>query len=460
MKQIMKEAESLSDFVNRDIVRLKQNDTLAQAVEAKQQNADAVLVVVDDGDRPLGFIGDHELLSAFISSKPECTLLSAVMTTAQTLSDGCAVSEVEAFFQNKRATRLALINPKGGISAVLSILDFYQHKQQWQENTAVVRDITEQYASRISLLESENRFKNMLENAPFAIIVARFKDRTILYANRKIQTQYGFKPEEYLGRDGALFYKDRTDADRMRKILLHEGKVSDFETQVVDFNGNTYWALLSSQLISYENESAIMISINDIHKRKTMELRLADEQSRMDALLKAIPDPVWVKTRDGVYTFCNPMFERLYGTSAENIIGKTDFDFLDAEQAVAFQQNDQLTISSEKLTKFDEWLDYRDTGTRALFEVIKTPLHDSTNKTTGVLGIARDVTASRQNEVDLAKRVKEQKCLFDISIVTESLETPFDELLRQIALRIGSGWKYSEIAEARVEYSGAVYSST
>ena len=40
---------------------------------------------------------------------------------------------------------------------------------------------------------------------------------------------------------------------------------------------------------------------------------------------------------------CNPKFERLFSTAAAQIIGKTDYDFVDQRQADSFREKDALT---------------------------------------------------------------------------------------------------------------------
>ena len=42
---------------------------------------------------------------------------------------------------------------------------------------------------------------------------------------------------------------------------------------------------------------------------------------------------VWLKSVDGVFFWCNPVLERLFGAKEKDIIGRTDYDFLDKELA-------------------------------------------------------------------------------------------------------------------------------
>jgi len=125
------------------------------------------------------------------------------------------------------------------------------------------------------------------------------------------------------------------------------------------------------------------------------------ERARLRVLLEAIPDLVWMKDMGGVYRFCNPMFERFFGAREEQIVGKTDYDFVDKDLADFFRAHDQKAIEAGKPSINEEWITFADDGHRALLETTKTPVRDAAGALAGVLGIARDITRRKQIEQDL-----------------------------------------------------------
>jgi len=133
--------------------------------------------------------------------------------------------------------------------------------------------------------------------------------------------------------------------------------------------------------------------------QRTSEILQA--QRRLRATLDAIPDLVWLKDADGVFLSCNPMFERLCGAREADIVGKTDYDFVEREQADFFREHDRLAMAAGRPSTNEEWLRFDDDGSRRLFETIKTPILDEDGKPVGVLGIARDITARVQAQREL-----------------------------------------------------------
>ena len=130
--------------------------------------------------------------------------------------------------------------------------------------------------------------------------------------------------------------------------------------------------------------------------QRTAELEA--ERARLRALLETMPDLVWMKDGAGVYRFCNPMFERFLGAKEAEIVGKTDYDFVDQALADFFRTHDLKAIEAGKPSVNEEWVSFANDGHRALLETTKTPVHNAQGALMGVLGVARDITGRKQAE--------------------------------------------------------------
>ena len=130
---------------------------------------------------------------------------------------------------------------------------------------------------------------------------------------------------------------------------------------------------------------------------------LALERAHLQTLLATIPDLVWLKDVKGVYLSCNPEFGRFFGASEAQIVGKTDYDFVDTQLADFFRQKDREAMAAGIPTTNDEWVTYASDGHRALLETTKTPMFSAAGQLIGVLGIARDITARVRTETTLKK---------------------------------------------------------
>lgn len=127
--------------------------------------------------------------------------------------------------------------------------------------------------------------------------------------------------------------------------------------------------------------------------------------AQLRALLHTIPELVWLKDPQGVFLACNRQFERFLGTSETGIVGKTDYDFVDREQADFFRANDLKAMAAGRVHANEEWLTFADNGYRGLFETLKTPMRDQAGKLIGVLGIARDISERKAAEEQIQRHM-------------------------------------------------------
>ena len=148
-------------------------------------------------------------------------------------------------------------------------------------------------------------------------------------------------------------------------------------------------------------------------QRATSERALTSSATQLRTLVKTIPDLVWLKDPRGVFLACNSEFERLFGAKEADIVGKTDHDFMDAEQAEFFRQKDRDAITAGGPAVNQEWVTYAEDGRRALLETIKTPMRHADGQLIGVLGIARDITEHKRTEKELRDSGNRLRITFD-----------------------------------------------
>jgi len=138
--------------------------------------------------------------------------------------------------------------------------------------------------------------------------------------------------------------------------------------------------------------------------RQQVAQALIKSQSQLSTLVNSIPDLIWLKDKDGTYLSCNPSFEKLFGAKEADIIGKTDYDFVDKELADFFRKYDKKVMSELVPSINEEMLTFADSSYQGLFETIKTPMLDEEGKVMGVLGVARDITKRKILETSLKEK--------------------------------------------------------
>jgi len=171
---------------------------------------------------------------------------------------------------------------------------------------------------------------------------------------------------------------------------------SDFELKLI----NSYAHLVSvalekinTQELFLEKEKEFLIQETNLKKNKLLTKNILD----------TIPDMVWVKDLEGKFLACNSEFGKLLGGKEENIIGKTDYDFVSKELSDFFRENDKNAMQANKPILNEEWVKYKRTNKKVLLETTKKAMRDEEGNVIGVLGIGHNITQRAKKEKELKK---------------------------------------------------------
>ena len=148
-------------------------------------------------------------------------------------------------------------------------------------------------------------------------------------------------------------------------------------------------------------------------ERRQTQAALDESRQRQATLLESMPDPAWLKDRDGCYVAVNQSWLSRNRLTRENVIGRHDHDFFPAALAADIEAEDARIMQSgaemrlERLRGVDadaRWVD-----------VIKTPILRESGEIGGIVGISRDVTARRAAETAVRESEVRLKAIMDHS---------------------------------------------
>jgi len=277
-------------------------------------------------------------------------------------------------------------------------------------------DITEQIIAQKELQESETMFRAMFDNSLDAIGIAKKGIHVI--GNPAYLAMFGFQNNEQIVGSSVLVSHAPSHRAKMLDRIEHrtagENVESFYETRCIKTNGTEFDAELNVSTYSLDDEIYTLVSIRDITERKNAEEALKMSEMHLRTLINTIPDLIWLKDKDGVYLKCNYRFENLFGAKEKDILGKTDYDFVEKDMADFFRQNDNNAIIAGKPTINEELVAFVD-GHSEYLEVIKTPIYTSDNNILGVLGIGRDITQRKNDEQALLRESLFNKTLIESS---------------------------------------------
>jgi nitrogen fixation negative regulator NifL len=210
--------------------------------------------------------------------------------------------------------------------------------------------------------------------------------------------QSGYAREELIGMHVASLEATETLAMTMERVQrLRQVFSEQFESTHRRKDGSVWHVEVSA---TYRNDAGgeFFVFLRDIAERKLAEAKLVASEARLQTLIQTLPDLIWLKDAAGVYLACNNRFEHFFGASEQEIVGRTDYDFVDRELADFFREHDRLAMAKGSPSVNEEWITFADDGHRELLETTKTPMVDSQGQLIGVLGIGHDITERKLAE--------------------------------------------------------------
>ena len=123
---------------------------------------------------------------------------------------------------------------------------------------------------------------------------------------------------------------------------------------------------------------------------------LAESSLWARALLDHCPSNIFLKDAEGRYLFVNRQFERAFGISREQLVGKRSQEVFSLEQAAVFQQQDEQVLRAAEPAEFEGVAMFADGPHTAIIQ--KFPLFDSQGRLCGLGGIATDITDRKSAE--------------------------------------------------------------
>ncbi|HEY7612482.1 MAG TPA: chemotaxis protein CheW [Gemmatimonadales bacterium] len=139
------------------------------------------------------------------------------------------------------------------------------------------------------------------------------------------------------------------------------------------------------------------------------ELALRQQKEFLSTVIANSPSLIFVKDWEGRFVLANEAVARLYGTTVEELIGRTEADFnpdqREVARALAEEREVMTTLQARNLP--EQQVMAADGGTRWL-ESVKVPLNSRDGLSPQVLGVATDVTERKllEQQVRLAQKLE------------------------------------------------------
>jgi PAS domain S-box-containing protein len=189
-------------------------------------------------------------------------------------------------------------------------------------------DITERKKAEADLRESEARYRLLVNNTEFPVVVTGIDSGNALFINESASRFFGVPAEELTKLQAREFWVNPADRDRFVSDLLSKGKLVNYETLLKTKAGDVRWTLINATAVDFAGERAAYIIYNDITDRKRAEEALRESEERYRELVEISPDAILLH-QDGRILYMNPAGLDLIGaTDLSEVVNKNVLELI------------------------------------------------------------------------------------------------------------------------------------
>ena len=252
----------------------------------------------------------------------------------------------------------------------------------------------EESAAAASTAETQ-LFRDVFNSSPIGIAVENLDGQPV-FVNPALCRFLGFTEEELRGKH-CVDFSPGEDSEKDWALFqqLRAGAINNYQLDKQYFrrDGSLVWGRLSISLLNSHPTPLVLAMVEDITGKKTVE----DDRSRLAGIVESSDDAIISGDLDGKIISWNAGAQRIYGYTEAEAIGKRISILFPPERADEENKIHETLRAGGRIEHF-ETIRLTKIGTRINISLSISPIKDSSGRTVGISGIARDITERKLAE--------------------------------------------------------------
>ncbi|MDQ2890800.1 MAG: EAL domain-containing protein [Gemmatimonadota bacterium] len=264
----------------------------------------------------------------------------------------------------------------------------------------VSRDVTDRVRAERALRTSEERYRELVENSPEAIIVHR--DGVLLYINKTGAAFLGGGvAHTFIGRSLAAFVHPESHTRLIEAVEARqrgEFSVKPAEYRIATGSGTIADVEALSVTVEHNGLPAIQTVLRDVTARRAAESALRDREARLNLVMHQIPAVLWATDRSGRFTSALGAGLNALGIEASELVG------MHAREQFGPSGDTTSDSSAISVALRGDSASFELAWAGRSFACSVEPLRTTDGEIEGALGLAVDITERKVLETQLTYR--------------------------------------------------------
>jgi PAS domain S-box-containing protein len=298
---------------------------------------------------------------------------------------------------------------------------------------------------------THEQLTDFVENAAMPVHLVG-PDGSILWANTAELKLLGYSAEEYIGHNIAEFHVDEpVITDILRRLTIGE-ELHECEARLRAKDGSLRYVCITSNV---HWEDGRFVHTRCFTRDITQQKHAAELQQRLAAIVESSDDAIISKDLNGIIQSWNTGAERIFGYTAEEIIGKPITTLAVPERVDEIPNILGRIRRGERVDHYETKRRTKD-GRVLSISLTVSPIRDASGTIIGASKIARDITPQRHAQE--AQRALERELMLLIEASGTLLSSPHSEdVLRGIVEIAAKSIVADAYAVWRKQRSGGVW---
>jgi PAS domain S-box-containing protein len=289
----------------------------------------------------------------------------------------------------------------------------------------IARDITERKQVEKALCESENKYKNLIENIPDIIFTIDLEGK-ITFVSKRAKEILGYENEETINRNIFDFIPAEAHESTMEKLRkgMEGEKIKHVQLPVTAKSGKELFFDFSFSRIY---EDGVVVGAQgtavDVTERIRAETALRESEERYRWVLNNMADLITIMDLNLRFIYVSPAILRMRGYTAEEAVAQTFEQVMTPESlqisAKVFEEEMRLEASGTadpdriRIINVEQ---YRKDGSIVLMENHLSFMRNEAKKPVGIISVSRDITERKQAEEALKKSELKYRNIFENAV--------------------------------------------
>ncbi len=281
----------------------------------------------------------------------------------------------------------------------------------------VARDITQRKQMEYKLIESEKRYRELVDRASDVLYQTDANGLFVL-CNPAISRITGYSEDELIGKHFMqLIHPDyKKSVDRFYRLqFVKKIPETDYEFAILTKDGQTVWLTQRVQLLLEGEEIVGFQAIcRDITELKKAQISLVESEKRYRELVERAGDIIYQIDANGFFTVCNPVASRITGYSQEELIGKHYLELIHPEYKKPTERFYGLQLTKKIPETYYEFAAVSKQGETIWFaQRVQAVMEGET--IVGFQAICRDVTELKKAQMALGESEQRYRQLIELA---------------------------------------------